>query len=122
MRQIKVLAPTHRSKRRVPFQTDVSTPLRQRAAPQYCDVQGEEKESQEQQQFRHQSHHPLDAAALGSLRCGRSVGPAASRCRDSELRIRRGRGAATPLGSHFGDQKCNSEGKMIGVDANKCFL
>lgn len=107
--------PTHLSKRRVLIQTDVSIPLRQRAAPQYCDVQGEEKKSQEQQQFRRQSHHPLDAAALGSLRCGRSVDSAASRCRDSNLRIRRGRGAATPLGSHFGDQKRNSDGKIIGV-------
>lgn len=120
MRQIHIFfPPTHLSKRRVLTQTDVSIPLRQRGAPQYCDVQGEEKKSQEQQQFRRQPHHPLDAAALGSLRCGRSVDSAASRCRDSNLRICRGRGAATPLGSHLGDQKCNSEGKMIGVDCKQ---
>lgn len=116
---------THLSKRRVLVQTGVTIPLRQRAAPQYCDVQGEEKESQEQQQLRCQPHHPLDAAALGRLRCGGSaeVRSAASRCRDSNLRIRRGRGAATPLGSHFGDQKCNSEGKMMGVESKQmvCF-
>lgn len=111
--------PTHLSKRRVPIQTCVPVPLRQRAAPQYCDVQGEQKKSQEQQQFRRQPHHPPDATALGSLRCGRSVDSASSRCRDSNLRIRRGRGAATPLGSHFGDQKCNNEGKMIGVERTR---
>lgn len=117
-RQIRVFA-THLSKRRVLIQAGVPIPLRQRAAPQYCDVQGEEKKSQEQQQFRRQSHHPLDAAALGSLRCGRSGDSASSRCRDSNLRIRRGRGAATPLGSHFGDQKCNNEGKMIGAECKR---
>lgn len=96
---------THLSKRCVPIPTRSYVSLGQRTAPQYCDVQGKEKKSQEQQQFRRQSHHPFYATALGSLRCCRSADSASSLCRDSNLRIRRGRGAATPLGSHFGSQE-----------------
>ncbi len=108
---------THLCKCCVLIQAQSYISLRQRAAPQYRDVQGKEKKSQEQQQFRRQSHHPFDAAALGSLRCGRSSDSASSRCRDSNLRIRRGRGAATPLRSHFGNQNCKNEGKRIGRGA-----
>lgn len=106
---------THLSKCCVLIPTHCYISLGKRTAPQYRDVQGQEKKSQEQQQFRRQSHHPFDAAALGSLRCGWSAGSASSRCRDSNLRIRRGRGAATPLRSHFGNQNCKNEGKRIGV-------
>lgn len=102
---------THLSKCSVLIQAQSYISLRQRTAPQHRDVQGEEKKSQEQQQFRRQSHHPFDAAALGSLRCGRSSDSASSRCRDSNLRIRRGRGAATPLRSHFGNQNCKKKKK-----------
>ncbi|TNN74338.1 hypothetical protein EYF80_015421 [Liparis tanakae] len=106
---------THLCKCCVLIQAQSLVPLGQRTAPQDRDVQGEEKESQEQQQFRRQSHHPFDAAALGSLRCGRSSDSASSRCRDSDLRIRRGRGAATPLRSHFGNQSCKNDGNRIGA-------
>lgn len=103
---------THLSEFCVLIQTHSYISLGQRAAPQYRDVQGKEKKSQEQQKFRRQSHHPFDAAALRSLRCGRSgAESASSRCRDSNLRIRRGRGAATPLRSHFGNQNCKNAGR-----------
>lgn len=84
-------------------------PLRQRTAPQHRDVQGEEEKSQEQQQLRRQTHHPFDAAALWSARRGPGSDSASSRCRDPDLRIRRGRGAATPLRSHFGNQNCKKK-------------
>lgn len=105
---------THLCKCCVLIQAQSYISLGQRCAPQHRDVQGKEKKSQEQQQFCCQSHHPFDAAALRSLRCGRSSDSASSRCRDSNLRIRRGRGAATPLRSHFGNQNCKNEGKRIG--------
>lgn len=105
---------THLCKCCVLIQTQSYISLGQRTAPQHRDVQGKEKKSQEQQQFSRQSHHPFNTAALGSLRCGWSSESASSRCRDSNLRIRRGRGAATPLRSHFGNQNCKNEGKRIG--------
>ena len=110
---------THLSKCSVLILAQSYISLRQRTAPQHRDVQGEEKKSQEQQQFRRQSHHPFDAAALGSLRCGRSSDSASSRCRDSNLRIRRGRGAATPLRSHFGNQNCKKKKKKEKKDKEK---
>lgn len=113
---------THLSEFCVLIQTHSYISLGQRTAPQYRDVQGKEKKSQEQQQFRRQSHHPFDAAALGSLRCGRSADSASSRCRDSNLRIRRGRGAATPLRSHFGNQNCKNAGKKVGVRCSRKIL
>lgn len=113
---------THLSERRVLIHTHSNIGLGQRAAPQHRDVQGKEKKSQQQQKFRRQTHHPLDAAALRSLRCGRGADSASSRCRDSNLRIRRGRGAATPLGSHFGGQNCKSAGKTVRVGRSRTIL
>lgn len=113
---------THLSERRVLIHTHSHIGLGQRAAPQHRDVQGKEKKSQQQQKFRRQTHHPLDAAALRSLRCGRGADSASSGCRDSNLRIRRGRGAATPLGSHFGGQNCKSAGKTVRVGRSRTIL
>lgn len=113
---------THLSERRVLIHTHSNIGVGQRAAPQHRDVQGKEKKSQQQQKLRRQTHHPLDAAALRSLRCGRGADSASSRCRDSNLRIRRGRGAATPLGSHFGGQNCKSAGKTVRVGRSRTIL
>lgn len=122
------ISPTHLCKRCALIQAHSYIPLGKRIAPQHRDVQGKEKKSQEQEQFRRQSHHPLDATALWSPRCGRSSDSASSRCRDSNLRIRRGRGAATPLRSHFGNHNCKknknkkitkNEGKRSGGGAAK---
>lgn len=104
---------THLCGRRVLVQAPGCVGLRQRVAPQHGDVQSQQQKSQEQQQLRRQPHHPLDAAALRRFRRGRSPDSASYRCRDSDLRIRRGRGAATPLRSHFGIRISKTKGKRI---------